>query len=53
MIYSVVGLQKNNEIIPLYFGTSELLAKKEYMRCIQSKEDRQLIEVFLLKQISE
>jgi len=51
MIYSVVGLQENNEIVSLYFGTSEMLAKEEYMRFRQSKEDRQLVEVFLLQQV--
>jgi len=55
MIYSVVGLQEDkdnfNQIIPLYFGTSEMLAKEEYIRCRQSKEDRQLVEVYLLQQV--
>lgn len=52
MIYSVIGINKHGEVIPLYFGTDGITALSQLAIHREKQAENELTNVFLLKQVS-
>ena len=51
MIYSVIGINKNGGIIPLYFGLNEDAAKEQLAFYLDRLSENELSNAVLLKQV--
>ena len=52
MIYLVIGIKENNQVLPLYSTTSLDNAKRTFNNVMFEKEARGLIDVKLLGELS-